>query len=198
MIIALNPVKLGPEQHRSKRLFQLVALVPRALRDLQVQEVPRHFSHPVAPRGEFSSLHCLPMVPKKLGSFWAVSSGATKLRKHEDSHVKLETVEAFYCEYTKYFSNVDYLKDHMRSAHQLVNCNICGTKQLRKNIQRHLCTHEKKNSADSGAFGCDFEGCQRIFSTKSNLCQHVKAVHLEVRPFVWAIRIVARSLHIST
>ncbi|KAI6698497.1 hypothetical protein NL676_018616 [Syzygium grande] len=45
-------------------------------------------------------------------------------------------------------------------------------------------THEKKNSADSKAFRCDVEGCLRIFSTKSNLCQHMKAVHLEVRPFV--------------
>ncbi|KAK3444978.1 hypothetical protein EUGRSUZ_A00584 [Eucalyptus grandis] len=103
---------------------------------------------------------------------------ATKLRKHEDSHVKLETVEAFCCECMKYFSNVDYLKDHMRSAHQLVNCDICGTKQLRKNIQRHLLTHEKKNSADSKAFICEVEGCLHIFST------HVKAVHLGVRPFV--------------
>ncbi|XP_010034379.2 transcription factor IIIA [Eucalyptus grandis] len=109
---------------------------------------------------------------------------ASKLRKHEDSHVKLETVEAFCCECMKYFSNVDYLKEHMRSAHQLVNCDICGTKQLRKNIQRHLRTHEKKNSADSEAFRCDVEGCLSIFSTKSNLRQHVKAVHLEVRPFV--------------
>ncbi|KAK3444988.1 hypothetical protein EUGRSUZ_A00567, partial [Eucalyptus grandis] len=96
---------------------------------------------------------------------------ASKLRKHEDSHVKLETVEAFFSECMKYFSNVDFLKEHVRSAHQL-------------NIQRHLRTHEKKNSADSEAFRCDFEGCQLIFSTKSNLCQHVKAVHLEVRPFV--------------
>ncbi|KAF8042116.1 hypothetical protein BT93_A0656 [Corymbia citriodora subsp. variegata] len=84
----------------------------------------------------------------------------------------------------KYFSNVDYLKEHMRSAHQLVNCNICGTKQLRKNIQRHLLMHEKKKPADSEAFRCDVEGCLRIFSTKSNLRQYVKAVHLEARPFV--------------
>ncbi|KAK3444973.1 hypothetical protein EUGRSUZ_A00588 [Eucalyptus grandis] len=89
---------------------------------------------------------------------------ASKLQKHEDSYVKLETVEAFCCECMKYFSNVDYLKDHMRLAHQLVNCNICGTKQLRKNIQRHLLTHEKKNSADSEAFRCEVEGCLRIFS----------------------------------
>ncbi|KAI6698529.1 hypothetical protein NL676_018648 [Syzygium grande] len=111
--------------------------------------------------------------------------------RHEDSHgnslnyeVKLEILEAFCCECMKYFSNVDYPKEHMQSAHQLVNCDICGTKQLRKNIQWHLRTHEKKDSADSGAFRCDAEHCLFVFSTKSNLRQHVKAVHLEVRPFV--------------
>ncbi|KAK3438366.1 hypothetical protein EUGRSUZ_C02983 [Eucalyptus grandis] len=109
---------------------------------------------------------------------------ASKLRKHEDSHVKLETLEAFCCECMKYFSNADSLKEHMQLDHQLVNCEICGTRQLRKNIQRHLCTHEKKNSADSEVFRCDVEGCLCVFSTKSNLRQHVKAVHLEVRPFV--------------
>lgn len=79
--------------------------------------------------------------------------------------VKLETVEAFCCECMKYFSNVDYLKEHVQLTHQSINCDVCGTKQLRKNMKRHLRTHEKKNSADSEAFRCDVEGCGRVFST---------------------------------
>ncbi|XP_056172313.1 transcription factor IIIA-like [Syzygium oleosum] len=146
----------------------------RHMNDIHSDELP-------STSGEFKSpkQHVCPEV-----GCGKVFKFASKLRKHEDSHVKLETVEAFCCECMKYFSNVDYLKEHVQSAHQFVNCDICGTKQLRKNFQRHLRTHEKKNSADSEAFRCDVEGCLRIFSTKSNLRQHVKAVHLEVRPFV--------------
>ncbi|KAK3444980.1 hypothetical protein EUGRSUZ_A00580 [Eucalyptus grandis] len=121
--------------------------------------------------GEFKSLkqHVGPEVGRgKVFKF------ASQLQNHEDSHGKSLIYEGVLC--MKYFSNVDYLKEHVRSAHQLINCDICGTKQLRKNIQQHLRTHEKKNPADSEAFRC-VEGCLHIFSI------HLKAIHLEVRPF---------------
>ncbi|KAK3444983.1 hypothetical protein EUGRSUZ_A00576 [Eucalyptus grandis] len=47
------------------------------------------------------------------------------------------------------FSSLHHSCKSMRilmSAHQLVNCDICGTNQLRKNIQWHLRTHEKKKN----------------------------------------------------
>ncbi|KAI6698503.1 hypothetical protein NL676_018622 [Syzygium grande] len=127
----------------------------RHMNDIHSDELP-------SMSGEFKSpkQHVCPEV-----GCGKVFKFASKLRKHEDSHVKLETVEAFCCECMKYFSNVGYLKEHVQSAHQLVNCDICRTKQLRKNFQRHLRMHEKKNWADSGAFRCDDEGCLRIFST---------------------------------
>ncbi|KAF5727000.1 transcription factor IIIA-like isoform X3 [Tripterygium wilfordii] len=61
-----------------------------------------------------------------------------------------------------------------------------GTKQLKKNIKRHLPKYEGRVSA--GRIKCDFKGCLHTFSTKSNLAQHVKAVHLEIKPFVCSLR----------
>ncbi|XVF26561.1 hypothetical protein REPUB_Repub14bG0028000 [Reevesia pubescens] len=108
---------------------------------------------------------------------------ASKLRKHEDAHVKLDSVEAFCSEPScmKYFTNEQCLKAHVQSCHQYISCQICGTKQLKKNIKRHLRSHE--SGVASERIKCDFEGCLHTFSTKSNLRQHVKAVHEELKPF---------------
>ncbi|KAK8691859.1 hypothetical protein V6N13_075354 [Hibiscus sabdariffa] len=109
---------------------------------------------------------------------------ASKLKKHEDSHVKLDSVEAFCSEpgCMKYFTNEQCLKAHVQSCHAYINCQICGAKQLKKNIKRHLQTHESGGVA-SERIKCDFEGCLHTFSTKSNLRQHIKAVHEELRPY---------------
>lgn len=108
---------------------------------------------------------------------------ASKLRKHEDSHVKLDSVEAICCEpgCMKYFSNAECLKAHLQTCHQRVPCDICGSQQLRKNMKRHLRTHEEKTVTER--IKCSFERCNKTFSTASNLKQHIKAVHLELRPF---------------
>lgn len=108
---------------------------------------------------------------------------ASKLRKHEDSHVKLDTMEAFCAEpgCMKYFTNDECLKEHVRSCHQYVICETCGTRQLKKNFKRHLSSHEA--GCSQSKVKCSFEGCHLSFSNKSNLNQHVKAVHLEMKPF---------------
>ncbi|KAH6828659.1 transcription factor IIIA [Perilla frutescens var. hirtella] len=108
----------------------------------------------------------------------------SKLRKHEDSHVKLDSVEAFCTEpdCMKYFSNEQCLKEHIRSCHQHIICDECGTKQLKKNIKRHMRMHEEGPPLER--IKCSFKGCPLTFSTTSNLNQHVKAVHLELKPFV--------------
>ncbi|OVA13818.1 zinc finger protein [Macleaya cordata] len=120
---------------------------------------------------------------------------ASKLRKHEESHgkfllcsislnnFKLDSVEAICCEpdCMKHFTNVECLKAHIQSCHQHVLCEICGTKQLKKNIKRHMRIHE--NGGASERIKCSFEGCLYTFTTKSNLNQHIKSVHLELRPF---------------
>lgn len=111
----------------------------------------------------------------------------SKLRKHEDSHVKLDSVEAFCAEpdCMKYFTNEQCLKEHIRSCHQYVTCENCGTKQLKKNIKRHMRMHE--GGLSSGRIKCSFEGCSLTFASTSNLNQHIKAVHFELTPFICSI-----------
>ncbi|XP_010521148.1 PREDICTED: transcription factor IIIA [Tarenaya hassleriana] len=108
----------------------------------------------------------------------------SKLQKHQDSHVKLDSVEAFCSEpgCMKYFTNEECLKAHVRSCHQYINCEICGSKHLKRNIKRHLRTHEKDSSTQE--FKCEFDGCSMTFSKVSNLRTHMKAVHEDVRPFI--------------
>ncbi|KAI3843293.1 hypothetical protein MKW98_025980 [Papaver atlanticum] len=103
---------------------------------------------------------------------------ASKLRKHEESHVKLESVEAICCELgcMKYFANNDCLKAHVQSCHQHVLCEVCGT-----NMKRRMRGHENEGSSER--IKCSFKGCECTFANKSNLNQHVKSVHLELRPF---------------
>ncbi|PIA63925.1 hypothetical protein AQUCO_00201327v1 [Aquilegia coerulea] len=109
---------------------------------------------------------------------------ASRLRKHEESHVKLDSVEAICCEpgCWKSFSNIECLKAHLQSSHLYINCEVCGTQQLKKNIKRHMRIHEAGYT--SHRIKCSFKGCLHTFATKSNLNQHIKAVHLELRPFV--------------
>ncbi|XP_057506109.1 transcription factor IIIA-like [Actinidia eriantha] len=108
---------------------------------------------------------------------------ASKLQKHEASHVKLDTVETFCSEpgCMKHFTNEQCLKAHLQSCHQHIICKICGTKQLKKNVKRHLRTHEAGGSSER--IKCNFKGCLHTFSTRSNLQQHVKAVHHAHKPF---------------
>ncbi|KFK22183.1 hypothetical protein AALP_AAs51843U000100 [Arabis alpina] len=108
----------------------------------------------------------------------------SQLQKHRDSHVKLDSVEAFCSEpgCMKYFTNDECLKAHIRSCHQHVNCEICGSKHLKKNIKRHLRTHDEESTP--GVFKCEVEGCSSTFSKPSNLQKHVKAVHEDIRPFI--------------
>ncbi|KAK9110098.1 hypothetical protein Sjap_018158 [Stephania japonica] len=104
------------------------------------------------------------------------------------SAVKLDTIEAVCCEpdCMKVFTNGECLKAHIQACHQHITCDICGIKQPKKNFKRHMQVHEGGVSSNE-RIKCSYEGCQYTFVTKSNLNQHVKAVHLELRPFVCRI-----------
>ncbi|KAL0731626.1 hypothetical protein Bca4012_027720 [Brassica carinata] len=88
----------------------------------------------------------------------------SQLQKHQDSHVKLDSVEAFCSEpgCMKYFTNEECLKAHIRSCHRHINCEICGSKHLKKNIKRHLRTHDE--DSPPGELKCEVEGCSSTFS----------------------------------
>ncbi|KAL6973197.1 hypothetical protein U1Q18_027377 [Sarracenia purpurea var. burkii] len=104
-----------------------------------------------------------------------------------NSSIKLDTVEVFCSELDcmKHFTNEQCLKAHLQSCHQHIICEICGTRQLKKNIKRHLRTHEVDSLSER--IKCNFKGCLHTFSTRSNLHQHVKAMHLALRPFSCSI-----------
>ncbi|GMH08097.1 hypothetical protein Nepgr_009937 [Nepenthes gracilis] len=110
----------------------------------------------------------------------------SKLRKHEDSHVKLESVEAFCADpcCMKPFTNMKCLKAHIQACHLHVICEVCGSRQLRKNIKRHLCSHQ---GCSLERIKCSFKDCNHTFTNKSNLQQHINSVHLELRPFVCGV-----------
>ena len=80
--------------------------------------------------------------------------------------VKLDTVEALCAEpgCMKMFSNDKCLREHIQSCHQHITCEICGTKQLRKNIKRHLRTHEEKEGP-AESFKFNFKDCNHTFAT---------------------------------
>ncbi|KAL5202941.1 hypothetical protein ABZP36_013893 [Zizania latifolia] len=109
---------------------------------------------------------------------------ASKLQKHEESHVKLDCSEVICCEpgCMKAFSNLDCLKAHNESCHRHVLCDVCGTKQLKKNFKRHQRMHE--GSCVTERVRCHFMDCKCTFSKKSNLDKHIKAVHEQSRPFL--------------
>ncbi|XP_020079780.1 transcription factor IIIA isoform X2 [Ananas comosus] len=109
---------------------------------------------------------------------------ASKLRKHEDSHVKLDCVEVVCCEpgCFKTFTNAECLKAHVQFCHQHTQCEICGTKQMKRNIKRHKRKHEGVIVAER--VQCSFKDCHLSFSNRSNLNKHIKACHEQLKPFV--------------
>ncbi|KAI9074964.1 hypothetical protein K1719_043014 [Acacia pycnantha] len=109
---------------------------------------------------------------------------ASRLQKHENCHVNLDSVEVVCLDpgCMKHFSNVQCLKAHVKTCHQFVTCETCGKKELKKNIKRHLRSHETSSSSE--AFECEHKDCSSTFATKSNLEKHVKAVHFKEKPFV--------------
>lgn len=86
------------------------------------------------------------------------------MRDPFDLAVTLESTEAFCTDpgCMKYFTNKQCLKAHIQSCHRHINCEFCGTMQLKKNIKRHLRTHEVK--PPSGRMKCSVKDCLYTFS----------------------------------
>nr|BAA90519.1 unnamed protein product [Oryza sativa] len=102
----------------------------------------------------------------------------------EKLRIKLDYSEVICCEpgCMKAFTNLECLKAHNKSCHRHVVCDVCGTKQLKKNFKRHQRMHE--GSCVTERVRCHLKDCKLSFSKKSNLDKHVKAVHEQKRPFV--------------
>ncbi|GJN36232.1 hypothetical protein PR202_gb25073 [Eleusine coracana subsp. coracana] len=98
--------------------------------------------------------------------------------------VKLDYTEVICCEpgCMKTFTNVECLMAHNQSCHRHIQCDVCGTKQLKKNFKRHRRMHE--GSCVPEKIKCHFKDCKCSFSKKSNLDKHVKAVHEQQKLFI--------------
>ncbi|XP_059073296.1 transcription factor IIIA [Cryptomeria japonica] len=107
----------------------------------------------------------------------------SKLAKHLDDVHSTKYTEIICCEpgCLKYFTNAEALKEHLRRAHNHICCEVCGSRQLKKQIKRHMRIHENQTCVKSIA--CPHERCLHNYTTKSNLRQHIKSVHLELKPF---------------
>jgi hypothetical protein len=97
--------------------------------------------------------------------------------------VKLDSVEAFCCEpgCMKYFSNDQCLKAHIKSCHQHITCEICGTKQVKRNIKRHLQMHEVEVSLVR--IKCNHKGCLHTFSNVRYITTDFLHFHLIFQHF---------------
>lgn len=81
----------------------------------------------------------------------------------------------------KYFTNAEALREHVQQNHSRICCEVCGSQQLKKQIKRHMRIHESQTCVER--IKCHFDNCLHSFTRKSNLNQHIRAVHLGLRPF---------------
>ncbi|XP_004142387.2 transcription factor IIIA isoform X1 [Cucumis sativus] len=163
------------------REFAYASCVSRHLKECHEGEVPPEECH----EGEAPPEECKKQFVCPEDGCGKVFRYASRLQKHEGSHVKLDSIEACCTEpgCLKTFTNKQCLRAHMQTCHQYVKCEICGEKKLRKNLKQHLRQkHESEGPLE--AIPCTYEGCSKVFSTASNLQQHMKVVHLEQKPFV--------------
>ena len=97
--------------------------------------------------------------------------------------VKLDSVEAVciepYC--MKIFTIEQCLRGCIQLCHRYITCDVCGIKQLKKNIKRHLVTHEEEGPIESSK--CNYKGYDRTFSTIRFKLRHKFVLTLEKKKF---------------
>ena len=93
--------------------------------------------------------------------------------------VKLDLVKVVCVEPNcmKIFTNEQGLREHIQLCHRYITCQVCGAKQLKKNINRHLKTHEEEGSVES--IKCNYKGYDRTFSTVRFKLWHKVVLTLE-------------------
>jgi general transcription factor IIIA len=112
-----------------------------------------------------------------------VFKSPSRLVKHLDDVHSTTYVQVVCCEpgCLKYFTNAEALREHVQQNHSRICCEVCGSQQLKKQIKRHMRIHESQTCVER--IKCHFDNCLHSFTRKSNLNQHIRAVHLGLRPF---------------
>ncbi|XP_044737614.1 zinc finger protein 91-like [Chrysoperla carnea] len=97
------------------------------------------------------------------------------LSKHMLSHRERNNLNCRYCE--KAFLSPEALKEHMEVAHKKCVCDHCGLRLRPNQLKTHLLTHTKERP-----HACD--RCDKTYSQKCQLKQHISRIHLNERKFV--------------
>ncbi|KAJ7548852.1 hypothetical protein O6H91_07G030400 [Diphasiastrum complanatum] len=104
------------------------------------------------------------------------------LQYHQDTAHVIQYAEIICSEVGCYetFSDAASLKEHARLSHRYALCEVCGKSFLKRNLKRH---YEAHNGAVKQSFYCPYANCSHGYTRKSNLTSHIKAVHLQVKPY---------------
>uniref|UniRef100_A0A0N4ZKP8 C2H2-type domain-containing protein n=1 Tax=Parastrongyloides trichosuri TaxID=131310 RepID=A0A0N4ZKP8_PARTI len=93
--------------------------------------------------------------------------------KNGDTFYKSFSTSICFC-CNKHFSNSGACHLHLLKTHK-IQCTSASDKKLQNRHTTEEIIIEKKNIL----FGCDFNGCQKIFKSNKLLKQHIGKVHLE-------------------
>lgn len=77
------------------------------------------------------------------------------------------------------FDNPQLLRVHTKAAHSFVICETCGVSMLKKN----LVAHARKHEGEQELMRCPHPGCLHSYSKKSNLDTHIRAIHMNLKPY---------------
>ncbi|KAG0620709.1 hypothetical protein M758_4G237300 [Ceratodon purpureus] len=77
------------------------------------------------------------------------------------------------------FSSPQLLKIHTKAAHSFVFCGTCGVSMLKRNLVAHARKHEEGQEL----IRCPHPGCLHSYSKKSNLDTHIRAIHMDLKPY---------------
>jgi hypothetical protein len=102
------------------------------------------------------------------------------IKIHENTNqnnTKSKEIRCNFKECGKVFSSQHRLYDHRQIHGPKFKCKVCNNEFIKKDIQRHLKTHDKNRQK----FACEEKGCDAVCVTKKGLKIHIEASHMNIR-----------------
>lgn len=85
------------------------------------------------------------------------------------------------------FATYTALQEHIRDAHP-PKCEVCGRTFLSQpQLKAHIDVVHSTNYSERATFHCEEPGCNKAFTKRGNLVQHVRTVHRREKPFVCGV-----------